>query len=194
MRASKICSDKYLREEKDYLTDIFCENGHDRKILQKIINSFAKKTHGTNNNNNNTNRKQTANLKDIFCKNKDKLIPNSYAGVYELKCSCGSVYNGETKKKIISRSIEHQQESIKGNWSSSGATEHTKECHGHFDWLHPKTLSMKNRYYDRKVRESLEIDMAVVRYGQDKVLNRDNGNFVKTNAWKPLFRKMKTLH
>ena len=28
---------------------------------------------------------------------------------------------GETKKKIISRSIEHQQESIKGNWSFSGA-------------------------------------------------------------------------
>ena len=27
--------------------------------------------------------------------------------------------------------------------------------------------------------------MVVVKYGQDKVLNRDNGNFVKTNAWKP---------
>ena len=40
----------------------------------------------------------------------------------------------------------------------------------------------------------LEIDMAVVKYGQEKLLNRDNGNFVKTNAWKPLFRKMKTLH
>ena len=53
---------------------------------------------------------------------------------------------------------------------------------------------MKNRYYDRKVRESLKIHMAVVRYGQDKVLNRDNGNFVKTNAWKPLFKKRKTLH
>ena len=62
------------------------------------------------------------------------------------------------------------------------------------DWLHPKTFSIKNRYYDRKVRESLETDMAVVRYGQDKVLNRDNENFVKTNAWKPLFKKMKTLH
>ena len=42
-------------------------------------------------------------------------MPNSYPGVYELKCSCGSVYNGETKKKVITRSIEHQQESIKGN-------------------------------------------------------------------------------
>ena len=104
------------------------------------------------------------------------------------------VYNGGTKKKIISRSIEHQQENIKGNWSSSGANENTKEFHGHFDWLHPKTLSIKNSYYDRKVRESLEIDIVVVRYGHDKVLNRDNGNFVKTNAWKTLSKKIKTLH
>ena len=74
--------------------------------------------------------------------------------------------------KIISRSIEDQQESIKGNWSSSGATKYTNECHSHFEQkvlgLHPKTLSMKNSYYDRKVRESLEIDMAIIRYGQEK--------------------------
>ena len=111
-----------------------------------------------NNNNNNINKKQTViipwvpkiglkakkeiqkfgfravfqmgpNLKNILCKNKDKLIPNSYPGVYQLKCSCGSVYNDETKKKIISRSIEHQQVSIRGHWSSSGATEYAKECH-----------------------------------------------------------------
>ena len=48
---------------------------------------------------------------------------------------------------------------------------------------------MKNRYYDRKVRESLEIDMAVVKYEQDKALNRGNGNFVRTNARKPMFKK-----
>ena len=108
-RATKICSEKYLREEIEYLTDIFCENEHDRKTLQKIINSFEKKTRGTNNNNNN-NKKQTVtipwapkigpkikkeiqkfgfrvafqtgpNLKNILCKSKDKLIPNSYPGV-----------------------------------------------------------------------------------------------------------------
>ena len=79
-------------------------------------------------------------------------------------------------------------------WLSSRATEHTKVCHGYFDWLYPKTLSIKNRYRDRKVRESLEVDMAAVRYGQDKALNRSNGNFVKTNVWKPLLRKMKTFH
>ena len=41
---------------------------------------------------------------------------------------------------------------------------------------------MKIRYYDRKVRKSLEIHMAEVRYEQDKVLNRSNGNFLKPNA------------
>ena len=45
-----------------------------------------------------------------------------------------------------------------------------------------------------KVSESLETDTTVVSYGQAKVMNRDNGNFVKTNAWKPLLGKMKTLH
>ena len=49
-------------------------------------------------------------LKNILCKNKDKLITNSYPAVYDLKCSYGSVCNGETKKKIISRSTrEHQR-------------------------------------------------------------------------------------
>ena len=41
------------------------------------------------------------NSKNVLCKNKDELIRNSYPGVYGLKCSCRSVYDGETKKKII---------------------------------------------------------------------------------------------
>ena len=118
-----------MREEIEFRTDIFCENGHDRKTLAKVINSAEKRTRGINNNNknNNTNKKQTVtiswvakigskikreiqkfgfrvafqtdpNLNNILCKNKDKLIPNSYHGVCELKCSCASVDNGETKK------------------------------------------------------------------------------------------------
>ena len=63
-RATKIFSEKYLWAEIEYLTDIFCENGHDRKTLQKIINSFEKKTLSTNNNNNNnSNKKQTITLR-----------------------------------------------------------------------------------------------------------------------------------
>ena len=100
-------------------------------------------------------KKGRVSLKFILCQNKSKLIPNSYPGVYTLNCSCNAEYIGETKKKVITRTIEHQQDSIKGKWESSGATEHCLECHGQFNWLHPKTLSRETRYKSRKIRESL---------------------------------------
>ena len=54
---------KYLSEETEYLNDIFCETGHGRKTLQKIINSFDKRTCGandsSNNNNNNSDNNNT---------------------------------------------------------------------------------------------------------------------------------------
>ena len=83
----------------------------DQKTLHKIINNFERKTRSiNNNNNNNTDKKQTiafpwipksgpkikkeiqkfefrvafqtgSNLKNILCRNKDKLIPNSYTEV-----------------------------------------------------------------------------------------------------------------
>ena len=40
------------------------------------------------------------NLKNILCKNKDRLIPNSHLGVCELKSSGESVYNGEKKSLV----------------------------------------------------------------------------------------------
>ena len=61
--ASKICSEKYLGAEIEYPTDILCEIEHNRKILQKMINSFEKKTRDSNNNNNN---KNNANKKQII--------------------------------------------------------------------------------------------------------------------------------
>ena len=97
-----------------------------------------------------------------------KVISGSVSGtfVYELKCSCESVYNGKTKKKIIcrlskstnkkaSKVIGHPLEQPNGHGHGKECQGMAKECHGHFDWLHPKTVSMKNRYYDRRVRESL---------------------------------------
>ena len=37
------------------------------------------------------------------------------------------------KKRVLTRCIEHQQDSMSGKWESPGATENTKECHGQFD-------------------------------------------------------------
>ena len=127
-----------MREEIKYLTDIFYENGHYKKTLQKIINGFEKETCSANNKiiiimiiiRITSNKKPTViipwvpkigpktkkeikkfgfraafqtnpKLKNILCKNKDKLLPNSYPGVYQLKCSCGSKYNGEIRKLLV---------------------------------------------------------------------------------------------
>ena len=90
-----------------------------------------------------------AKLKNILCNNKSKLLPNSYAGVYELSCDCGGEYIGETKKRVLTRSIEHQEDRMAGKWEASGATEHSKVCHGQFDWLHPKTLAKLSNIHER---------------------------------------------
>ena len=81
------------------------------------------------------------NLKNLKCRNKSKLLPNSFPGVYQLDCTCNALYIGETKKKVITGTTEHQQDSFNGKWESSGATEHYLECRGQFSWINPKTLS-----------------------------------------------------
>ena len=93
------------------------------------------------------------NLKNLICRNKSKLLPNSFPGVYQLDCTCNALYIGETKKKVITRTIEHQQDSFNGKWESSGATEHCLECHGQFNWIKPKTLSTEHQHYRKKIRD-----------------------------------------
>ena len=49
-RAKKLCSEKYLDEELNFLVDMFVENGHNRNHLYSIIRenkSQARKTKNT---------------------------------------------------------------------------------------------------------------------------------------------------
>ena len=132
------------------------------------------------------------NLKSLLCRNKTKLLPNSYPGVYELKCTCNSAYFGETKKKILTRTIEHQQDSFKGKWGNSGETEHSLTCQGQLNWIHPKTIARENNYRRRKIQEVLEIKK--IKYNKKiKVLNRDEGNLVRTNTWTPLLANINDM-
>ena len=106
----------------------------------------------------------------MLCRNKKKLLPNNYLGVYDLKCTCNSAYFGETKKTILTRTIEHQQDSFNGKWDNSGATEPSVTCQGKFNWIHPKTIARENDYRKRKIRWVLEIKRA--KYNEKiKVLN-----------------------
>ena len=222
-RAYKIRTEKYLQSEIDFLIDIFTENGHNRNTLANIATEYLQNINKpkSNNQNNTKNTKNIiklpwvpilgpklrkefkkkdiktvftsgANLKSILCQNKSKVIPNSYQGVYALNCSCNAEYIGEAKKKVMTRTTEHQQGNIKRKWESSGATEDCLKCHGQLNWLHPKTLSREARYKSRKIRESLGIKRS--KYDSSKLnINRDDGNFVKTNTWIPLLRNINDL-
>ena len=75
------------------------------------------------------------------------------------------------------------------NGKAQAQTEHCLECHGQFNGINPKTLSTKQQYHGRKIRESLEIKNTKTNKRR-KVLNRDEGNLVKTNTWTPLFAKL----
>ena len=77
--------------------------------------------------------------------------------------------------------IEHQQDSFKGKWDNSGATEHSLTCQGQFNWIHQTTIARENDYRKIKIREALEIKKA--KYNKKiKFLNKDEGNLVKPNT------------
>ena len=38
--AYKICTEKYLQSEKDFLIDIFTENGHNRNTLTQLQSTY----------------------------------------------------------------------------------------------------------------------------------------------------------
>lgn len=42
----------------------------------------------------------------------EKLLPNSYLEVYDLKCTWNSFNLGENLKKILKHTVEHQQKSF----------------------------------------------------------------------------------
>ena len=137
----------------------------DPNIIKSVFKGFLHRAHSI--------------CSEKYIKEEEKLLPNSQPGVYQLDCSCNGKYIGESKKRVLTRCIEHQQDSISGKWESFGATEHTKEFHGQFDWLHPKTVRISLYMYEKKIRETLEITSKKTINEKDKtftVLNRDNGD------------------
>ena len=53
-----------------------------------------------------------SNLKNLICRNRSKLLPNSFPSVYQLDCTCNALDLSEIKKKVITRTIKHQQDSF----------------------------------------------------------------------------------
>ena len=80
-------------------------------------------------------------------------------------------YIGETKKRVLTRSIEHQKDSMAEKWEVSRATEHSKQFHGRFNWLHPKTPAKLSNIHERKISEWLEINNLETKAEYDKSIS-----------------------
>ena len=131
------------------------------------------------------------NLQSILTsRNKTKLPKNSFPGVYKIPCSCGiTPYRGETKKRVCTRIKEHEQYIEKGQWEKSGAAGHAQTCEGQIDFENTETVKILYNRFDRKVRETLEIqrhDCHITKGG----MNPDKGQYVNNNFWIPFFRHL----
>ena len=72
---------------------------------------------------------------------------------------------------------------MEGRWDKAGAKEHSKNCYGIFNWLHPTTLHQENRYYARKIAESLETECMKTDPGEVNDTNRDGGLPSTSQTW-----------
>ena len=72
-----------------------------------------------------------------------------------------------------------------GHWEKSGAAKHQESCQAGFENI--ETIKIEERYFDRCVREALEIQ----RNGsgpKEGGVNLDDGKYVTTKFWLPLMR------
>ena len=53
---------------------------------------------------------------------------------------------------MLTGSIEHQEDSMKGKWEALGATEHSKDSNGRFNLVHPKILAKLPNIQEHKIR------------------------------------------
>ena len=129
----------------------------------------------------------------LTAKNKTKLPTNSYPGVYKIPCSCGiTPYRGETKKKIVTRTNEQKTNVEKQEWDKSGIAQHSKDCPGNIQFENTETVSVIYNKFDRKVRETLEIQKYGCHYN-DGDMNPDKGQYVDTKFWIPLLKHLRKV-
>ena len=121
-------------------------------------------------------------------RNKSKLPPNSYPGVYGIECGCPAPpYVGQTKKQIASRFEEHKDYVEKEQWHKSGAAQHAQTCPAGTKFTNMYTIKPIQNKFDRLVREALEIQ----RHGsgpRQRGINLDDGQYLNNTFWVPLMR------
>ena len=89
---------------------------------------------------------------------------------------------------MSTRTTQHEKAVFNGKYKDSALSEHTKNCQAGIDWDNTITIATEPQYYKRNIREALEIQREEV--GNDGVINKEAGQYVTTETWKPLLKKI----
>ena len=107
--------------------------------------------------------------------------------MYFIPTGCIKAYTGETKKKIVTRTTEHEKVIFLEDTEHDAVAEHQIECGCEIDMTKTKVLAKETQWFPRKVREALEIRRLKTGPNQEHGINQDMGDYVTTNHWDDLF-------
>ena len=78
----------------------------------------------------------------------------------------------------------------KKEWGKSAVALHSKDCDGRIEFENATTVAVEPRKFERKVRETLEIQKHDCHIDQGG-MNPDKGQYVKTMFWYPMLKYLK---
>ena len=91
--------------------------------------------------------------------------------VYQVPCSCGRVYIGETKRALETRMKEHKAATRRGELEKSAITEHAWKHHHQVEWDEIKVLDEAANNTTLLIKEALHIRLT----DTETLINRDEG-------------------
>ena len=124
-------------------------------------------------------------LCNLLTKAKDPpLIDKQSNVVYEVPCTCGKVYIGETKRRLEIRIKEHKDACMKCLMDKSAIAEHARMNDHPIYWAGTKVLQRASRTMELVLKESLSIRTTP----EDTHFNRDSG-YELPDCWIATYRK-----
>ena len=91
--------------------------------------------------------------------------------VYQVPCSCGRVYIGETKRALETHIKEHKAATRRGELEKSAIAEHAWSHHHQVLWDEIKVLDQAANTTTLLIKEALHIRLT----DTEQLLNRDEG-------------------